>query len=209
MLLVLALLAAPALIGFSRDDAFVAWLDHGISEGKGTAWAKVTIVDAVKNAEATRPVEVELEPGEQNTEENAAARARTAAAEAQKKLGVGAWEPGRDVQFDARGGIFDSAGTRLGHVNLVLGKSSTAGCVEPFKSRTVKLVLGLIGIDGERTLFNSALCTTGCKLDRVVAHGRTLAVTAHCDKPGFEGSETRFILGAAMLPRALLDAKPR
>src|SRR4051812_2869664 len=108
MLLVLALLAAPELMGFSRDDAFVAWLDHGITEGKGSAWARVTIVDAVKNAEATRPVEVELEPGAQSTEENAAAQVRTAAAQAQKKLGIGAWEPGRDMQFDAKGGIFDA-----------------------------------------------------------------------------------------------------
>jgi hypothetical protein len=62
----LAPLAARAdfeAIGFSRDDAYVAFVEHGTSEGRGTPWARLTILEVGKNARVGKPVESGKPPG--------------------------------------------------------------------------------------------------------------------------------------------------
>ena len=105
MLIALLLAAGPALpievVGFSPDDRYVAWIEHGVSEGSGYPWARVHVTEVSGSGEAIPPVKITLDSGRDTDTEDAAVRkARAAADAARGKLRVESWVTARIIQHE-------------------------------------------------------------------------------------------------------------
>ena len=108
MLIALLLAAAPALpievLGFSPDDRYVAWIEHGVSEGSGYPWARLHVIEVSRRGEAIPPVKITLDSGrDTDTEEAAVRKARAAGDTARGKLRVASWVAPRIIQHDEKG----------------------------------------------------------------------------------------------------------
>src|SRR3954447_25153902 len=119
MLLALVLAAATTspveVVGFSPDDKYVAWIEHGVSEGSGYPWARLHVTAVTRSADATAPVAITLDSGKDtDTEEAAVQQARAAAAAARAKLGVACWAAPRVIQHDDKGELSDHTGAPIG-----------------------------------------------------------------------------------------------
>ncbi len=96
MWMALILAAAPALpvdvVGFSADDKYVAFVEHGVAEGSGYPWARLRVFDVAKSDDAVPSTDVTLESGKDtDTEELAVKQAKTSLDGARTKLHVASW----------------------------------------------------------------------------------------------------------------------
>jgi len=214
-MLIALLLAANALpvevVGFSPDDRYVAFIEHGVAEGSGFPWARLRVIDVARNADATAPVEVQLDSGkETDTEDAAVKRARAAAESARGKLRVASWVPARTVQAEENGELTKPSGAPIGTVQIeervAKGKSS---CEEPFRPLMLRLALYFLGDDKPARLAEEKkppkdrACATSCTLAGVFAHGKAALMLARCGVQGSEGPATKFSAYAGTLPYAL------
>src|SRR6267154_5406330 len=118
-MLIALLLAANALpievVGFSPDDRYVAWIEHGLSEGSGYPWARLHVTEVSRSGEAIPPVKITLDSGgDTDTEEAAMRKARAATDAARGKLRVASWSAPRIIQHDEKGELSDHHGAPIG-----------------------------------------------------------------------------------------------
>src|SRR6266481_2561809 len=77
-MLIALLLAANALpievVGFSPDDRYVAWIEHGVGEGSGFPWSRLHVTEVSRSADAVPPIEVTLDSGKETDSEDEAVR---------------------------------------------------------------------------------------------------------------------------------------
>lgn len=214
LLALLCLFAASAaradyeVIGFSKDDAYVALVEHGTGEGNGAPWARLTILDTAKNAAVGKPVYVELGEG---TEQAAAAQAVQDAGPELERLGVR--EPARSSRVDDEDG-FGGEGWEEGGVVQVETRAAKrvphgARCASPFKPLLLRVSMSQpdaepVALLTEKTVPKDRPCTSVCRPEQVFAHGKAALVVARCGTPGFEGAAAKLVLVAARLPRSLL-----
>jgi len=213
MLLALLLAAAPVeVVGFSPDDRYVAWIEHGVAEGSGYPWARLHVVDVARSGDVMPPVEVKLESGSATDSERAAVnQARAAADSVRAKLKVTSWEPAKAVEHDAGGELSEASGAPLGTVQVeqksVKGKAPV--CEEPFKPALLRLTISLMGDDRTRRLGEDKSvpkdrpCVATCELDGVFAHGKAVLAFTKCGVKGFEGASAKYTAYTATLPHGL------
>lgn len=212
MLIALLLAALPVeVVGFSPDDRYVAWIDHGIGEGSGFPWARLHVIEVSRNADAVPPVEVRLDSGkESDTEEAAVKQARSAAESARAKLQIASWVPARAVQHDQDGELSKRSGEPIGTLKIeeraAKGKSS---CDEPLRPLLLRLAMFFLGDDRpSRLAEDTALpkdrpCASSCTLAGVFAHRKAAVAFTECKVRGFEGPGTKYSAYAGNLPYAL------
>jgi hypothetical protein len=202
----LVLLAAIEVIGFSPDDRYVAWVEHGLGSGSGNAFATLHLIDVRRSAPAQPPVEIRLDSDD---EAAAVAQARAAAESAREKLHLGTWKPAREVPHDKGGAMTDHEGAPIGALEL---KSRSAGprerarCEEPFAPLLLKLTLFFADDDRPARLAEEKKppverpCASGCALDKIYAHGKAALVLVKCSVPGYEGPATKYTAYTGVLP---------
>ena len=219
LLCLLAPLAARAdfeTVGFSKDDAYVAFVEHGTSQGKGAPWARLTILDVARSAKVGKPVEVELDPsGDKSTEEAAVMQAKESAQAELSRLGI--TEAARASKVDAQN-EFGGEGWEVGIVQVETRpapqapkKGRGARCAEPFKPLLLRVSMSQpdaepVTLLNEKTLSKEHPCVGECAPQAVFAHGKAALVIARCTAPGFEGTGEKIIAIAARLPWSLLSA---
>lgn len=203
------LFAALEVIGFSPDDKYVAYLEHGIGAGSGNAYANVYILDVRKSAPAQGPVEIRLESDDESA---AVSQARAAAERAREKLHVAAWNPAREIPLDEHGAMAERDGAPIGTLEIKsrsAGPSQRAKCEEPFVPLLLKLTVFFVDDDHPARLAEEKKppsdrpCASGCALDKVFAHGKAALVLVKCSVQGFEGPATKYSLYTGLLPYGL------
>ena len=213
MLLALLLAAAPVeVVGFSPDDRYVAWIEHGTGEGSGHPWARLHVTEVARSTDAVPPVEVTLQSGKATDTERAAVnQARAAADAARTKLKIKSWEPARAVEHDASGELSDKDGAPLGTVQVEQrpAKGKASACEEPFQPALLKLTISLMGDDRPRKLGEDKTvpkdrpCVTDCELGALFAHGKAVLAFSKCGVKGFEGAASKYTAYTATLPHGL------
>src|SRR5262249_35590936 len=152
-MLIALLLAANALpievVGFSPDDKYVAWIEHGVAEGSGFPWARLHLTEVARSADASAPVEIKLDSGKDTDTEDAAVKQARAAAEGERaRLRVASWAAPRVIQHDEKGELSDHTGAPIGTLQIeervAKGKST---CEEPFRPVLLRLAMFFLGDD--------------------------------------------------------------
>ncbi|HUJ26736.1 MAG TPA: DUF2259 domain-containing protein [Myxococcales bacterium] len=209
--MLVALLAGLQILGFSPDDRYVAYVEHGVGEGSGNAWATLHVLDVKKGAPARPPVEIRLDTGD---EEAAVAKAREAGEAARGKLQIDAWASPKEVAHDERGAMTEESGAPIGTIELKTksaGPKERAKCEEPFQP--LLLSLKVIWMDDDRPSRiadekkppASRPCASGCALDKVWAHGKAALVSVKCTVQGFEGPVPKYSYYTSLLPYGLAE----
>jgi len=221
MLLAL-LLAANALpievVGFSPDDRYVAWIEHGVSEGSGYPWARLHVTDVSRSAEAAPAVEIKLDSGKDTDTEDAAVRkARSAADPARARLRVASWLPARTIRHDAGGELRERSGAPIGTLRIEERAASGKGvpaCDEPFRPLLLRLDMVFLDDDKparlaqDKSVPKDRPCSSGCELAGVFAHGKAAVAFVKCDVQGFEGAGAKYSAYAGKLPYGLDEPLP-
>jgi predicted secreted protein len=215
MILALLFAAAPVeVVGFSPDDKYVAWIEHGTAEGSGHPWARLHVTEVARSADAIAPVEVTLDSGKAtDTEEAVVQKARAAADAARGKLRVASWTAGRAIEHDAQGELSDRDGAPLGTVQIEQrpAKGKSAACDEPFRPVLLRLMISLMGDDRTRRLGEDKSvpkdrpCAATCELDGVFAHGKAVLAFSKCAVRGFEGASSKYNAYTGNLPHGLAE----
>jgi hypothetical protein len=217
MLIALLLAAGPALpievMGFSPDDRYVAWIEHGVSEGSGCPWARLHVTEVSRSGEAIPPVKITLDSGrDTDTEEAAVRKARAAGDTARGKLRVASWVAPRIIQHDEKGELSDHRGAPIGTVQIeerVASGKDKAKCDEPFRPLLLRLVVLFLDDDHparlaeDRKLPTDRPCASTCELAGVFAHGKSALAFTRCGVQGFEGPGTKYTAYAGTLPYGL------
>lgn len=213
-LLVAAAAAPVEVVGFSADDKYVAWIEHGTSEGSGFPWARLHVTDVARSADAVPAVQVTLDSGKEgDTEEAAVQRARSSAQSMRGMLGVSSWVSPRVIQHDAKGEMSDRTGAPIGTVELKQ-REGKGKCEEPFRALLLKLTVLWLDDDrpskiaDEKKPPRERPCATGCALGDIYAHGKAALVFAKCGVQGFEGPATKYTAYTAKLTYGLDEPLP-
>jgi predicted secreted protein len=200
LLLAALLHAAPEntdgldVLGWAPDGSKVAVIRHGVSDGKGTPWAKVTFYDTLKGTTVGAQPAVELEK-EDDTEAGAIAAAKKLAAVELKKLHWPELVPGKTITTTEKGGLKNPDGSPIGDLELKL-KKGKGTCGEPFVPQLVTLNLAVMDSDGPVSLLKETKspatrkCSNGCTFGHVYGQARGALVVLLCQVPGFEGGAT-------------------
>jgi hypothetical protein len=173
--MMLALLAAVQVLGFSAGDKSVAYVETGENEGSGELYAKLHVVDVAKNTDKVTSFD-----------------GADSEAKASKAAGAG-WSKPKVIEHDERGELSDHTGAPIGTLVLTTRKGGKSTCDEPFGPLLLKLVMNFMDDDKPRTLGaeksapRGRQCTSSCSLDKVYAHGKAALVLVKCVTPGFEG----------------------
>jgi hypothetical protein len=173
--MLLALLAAVQVLGFSAGDKSAAYLETGESEGSGELFAKLHVVDVAKGTDKVTSFD-----------------GPDSEAKALKAAGTG-WVKAKTVEHDERGELSDHTGAPIGTLVLTTRKSGKSSCDEPFGPLLIKLVMNFMDDDkplvlaAEKSAPKSRQCASSCSLDKVFAHGKAALVLVKCVVPGFEG----------------------
>lgn len=209
--MLLALLAALQVLGFSPDDKYVAYLEHGVGEGSGNAWATLHVLDVRRSADAQPPLEFKLDSGD---EDAAVAKARAAADGVRQKLQIAEWAPAKEVAHDDKGAMAEESGAPIGTLEL---KSKSAGpkdrakCEEPFQPLLLKLAVIWMDDDKPSRIADEKRppagrpCASECALDRIFAHGKAALVAVKCTVQGFEGPEPKYSYYTSLLSYGLAE----
>src|SRR5512140_3057603 len=123
MLIALSLAAAAThpvdVVGFSPDNRYVAWIEHGVGETNGFPWARLHVTDVAQSADAVPTAQISFDNGDpQDTEQKAVKQARVAAESTRRRLKVSSWVPARRVRHDDQGELLDAKGRPLATVEL-------------------------------------------------------------------------------------------
>jgi hypothetical protein len=214
MLLALLFAAAPVeIVGFSPDDRYVAWIEHGTAEGSGHPWARLHVTEVARSADALVPVEVTLDSGKAADSEDVAVRqARSAADAVRGKLRVVSWTAAQAVPHDADGELSGRDGAPLGTVQIEHrpAKGKAAACEEPFRPVLLRILVSLTGDDRPRRLGEDKTvpkdrpCASTCELGGVFAHGKAVLTFTKCAVKGFEGAASKYSVYTATLPHGLV-----
>ena len=209
--------AALEVLGFSTDGKHAVVLEHGVGDGSGYPWARATVLEVAKNAVVGKPVEVTLESGEA-TEQEAVDKVKKAFEEARAKLGVAPLKAGRTIAHDDEGNLKDREGAPLGTVKLTAkkaaGKQLARPCDEPFAGFLLTLTMFWMDDDtpvkllADKKVAKDRACTTGCKLGKVFAGGRSAVFELECGVQGYEGPATKSVPVAARLAYGLDEDLP-
>ena len=211
MLLALLLAAAVPIevIGFSPDDKFVAFVEHGVAEGSGYPWARMRVLDVKRNADAVPSVAFTLDSGkETDTQAAAVAKARGAAETARVKLGIASWAPARAIEHDDKGELRDHTGAPIGTLELQR-RAAKGSCDEPYRPVLLRLVIHWLDDDHparlaeDKKLPRDRPCAGACELAGVFAHGKAALAIARCAVQGFEGPGASYSAYAGTLPYGL------
>ena len=209
-------------LGFSTDGKHAVLLEHGVADGSGHPWARVTIFEAARNAVVGQPIEVMLD-AEGATEASAVEQAKKAFEAARVKLNLAPLRPGKEIRHDEKGNLADREGAPIGTLKITTRKATgkeVKQCYEPFSPLLLALTLYWMDDDkpakllAEKRLPKERPCLTGCELGKVFADGTTAIFVLQCGAQGFEGTSTRSVPVAAHLLYGLdedlpgSDAKP-
>jgi hypothetical protein len=216
MLIALLIAAAAVLpievVGFSPDDRYVAWIEHGVGEGSGHPWARLHVTDVSGNSEAVAPVEIVLDSGnDTDTEEGAVRMARAGAHAAFSKLRVSFWVAPRVIQHDEKGALTDHRGAPIGTLQIEkrVSKKEKARCDEPFRPLLLRLVMLFLDDDRPARLAEDSMlpqdrrCASSCELAALFAHGKAALAFTKCGVQGFEGPAAKYTAYAGRLPYGL------
>lgn len=190
--------ATPAtydVLGFSPDGRYVALVEHGVFDGSGFPWARLTVLDSSRNAVVAAPPRVELQDGE-GDEAKAVEKARGLADEARAKLKITAWAPATAVTVEEHGQLRAKDGSPVGNLEVKTraGKSPKgASCDEPFAPLLVKLTMYFMDDEKPYVVFDekklaARRCVTGCAIKSVHAKGKAALFGVVCTEQGFEGA---------------------
>lgn len=223
-----ALVALPTraeveALGFSADGKYAVLLEHGVADGSGFPWARVTTFEAAKNAVVGKPIEVVLQAGGA-TEAQAVEQAKRAFEAARVKLNMAALRPGKEIRHDEKGELHDREGAPIGTLKITArratAKEGAKTCYQPFSPLLLSLTLYWMDDDkpakllAERRVPKDRACLTGCDLGKTFADGTTAIFVLQCGAQGFEGTNSRAVPVAAHLLYGLdedlpgSDAKP-
>jgi len=217
--LLLALGSLPIeVVGFSPDDRYVAWIEHGVSEGSGYPWASLHVTEVSRSAEAVPPVKIRLDSAQDTDTEVAAVRkARAAADAARGKLRIASWVAPRIIQHDEKGELSDHRGAPIGTVQIeerVASGKDKSKCDEPFRPLLLRLVILFLDDDHparlaeDKKLPTDRLCASTCELAGVFAHGKSALAFTKCGVQGFEGPGSKYTAYAGTLPYGLDEPIP-
>ncbi len=207
--------AAPVeVVGFSPDDKYVAFIEHGVGEGSGFPWAKLRVLEVARSADAVPPVEVTLNSGGPNDTENAAVQKARASAEVVRgKLGIASWAAPRVIAHDEKGEMNERSGAPIGNLEIK-ERSGRGKCEEPFRPLVLKLTVIWLDDDhpskvaDEKRPPKDRPCATGCGVGDIYAHGKAALFFARCTVQGFEGPATKYSPYAAVLTYGLDEPVP-
>ena len=191
--MLLALLAAIQILGFSPDDKSAAYLETGENEGSGEAFANLHVIDVAKNTDKVTSFDSE--------------------AKALKAAGT-AWVKPRTIEHDEHGELSDRTGAPIGTLSLTTRKGGKSTCDEPFGPLLIKLVMHFMDDDkpatvaAEKSAPKSRQCVSSCSLGKVYAHGKAALVLVTCVTPGFEGKGESVTPFAKSLPYGLDEDLP-
>lgn len=196
------------LFGWTADGTKVAWIEHGVYDGKGTPWAKVTFFDTTKKAPLGKPLELELEGD--STREDAVAEAKKRADAEWKRLKLPARVQGKAIATDEKGELTGSDGGPVGTLTVTMRKGkkvSGSECPDGLGAELVSAKLDLMGGDGTIKVFDekktpvNRACSSGCKPSSTYGQGKGAVFVLTCTVQGFEGPDTR----ALILPLGKLE----
>ena len=202
----------PEVLGWSPDGAYVALVEHGMGEGSGFPWAKLTILSTAKGKPVVAPTRVDLSNGGA-TEDDAVAQMKKKAEAERKRLKIAKWVPGRTIATNERGDLTDRSGAPIGTPKITASPANSRqqarACEEPFFAQRIKFEVYFTGdqnpfvaLDEKRTPTERA-CVTQCKLGPVFAQAKAAVFLLACGIQGFEGTATSYYPIAAKLPYAL------
>lgn len=205
------------VLGWSADGAYVALVAHGVGEGSGHPWARLTILDTSKRKSVAEPTKVDLD-SEGATEADAVTAVKKRAAEERARLKISAWVPGKAVAHDEKGELREQAGPPIGTLELTAtkaGKKQQARpCDEPFVAQRLKLVMHWMddetpfSILDEKKTPKERACVTACKLGSVFAQAKAAVFILECGIQRFEGPATLSFPVVTKLPYGLDEDLP-
>ncbi len=195
------------VFGFTPDGSKVVAIEHGVYDGKGTAWGRVTFFDTAKASVIGKPIEFELESSEQ-TEEDAFAEAKTRAETERVRLKLPALVPGKSINTNAKGELTEKEGAPIGNLEVKMARGkSVRECMDPFKAELLTAKLYLMGgetpipVIKETKTPATRACTQGCAPSKTYGQGKGALFVLSCNTKGFEGPATQ----AMLLPLGKLE----
>ena len=217
MLIALVLAAAAThppvavdVVGFSPDNKYVAWIEHGVGEGTGFPWARMHVTDVAKSGDAVPTVQIVFDTGgEDETEERAAKQARAAAETSRKKLNISSWARPRKLRHDKKGELLGAKGKPFADVDIKTNPGQ-ATCEEPYRPLMVEVLVQRkadkepVRLAADPAPPRDRPCLIACGLGDVYTHGTATLVFAGCGVDGFQGFPvTRYSAYTGVLPFSL------
>lgn len=219
MSIAILLLAAAAthpvdVVGFSPDNKYVAWIEHGVGETSGYPWARLHVTDVAQNADAVPTAQISFDNGDpQDTEQKAVKQARVAAESWRRRLKVSSWVAPRRIRHDDQGELLDAKGKPFAAVDIKV-KSGPATCEAPYRSLLLEVLVHRnqdtepARLAGDSTPPRDRACMVACALAGVYTHGKATVVLAACGVDAFQGRPvTRYSAYAGVLPFSLEPGK--
>jgi len=186
------------LFGWSADGTKVVAIEHGIYDGKGTAWAKASFIDTTKGQVLGKPLQLELEGD--GTRADAVIEMKKRAEAERVRLKWPALVPGKVIKTDDKGALTSADGSPVGNLEL---KSRAAGkkervreCPEGFSAEILTAKLYLMGGDGPITVLAekktpaTRACSMGCVPSSTYGQGKGALFVLKCSVQGFEGADS-------------------
>jgi hypothetical protein len=220
MLIALVLAAAAVhpvdVVGFSPDNKYVAWIEHGTNEVNGFPWARMHVTEVARSVDAVPTVQVTFDTGlEGETEQKAVKQARVAAETWRRKLKVSSWVPPRKIRHDDQGELLDAKGKPFAAVDLKTS-AGQATCQQPYKALLLEVLVHRnqdtepTRLAGDASTRRDYPCTIACGLGDVYTRGKAALVFAGCGVDAFQGQPvTRYSAYTGVLPWKLEPRKRR
>jgi hypothetical protein len=218
MWIALLLAAAPThpvdVVGFSPDNKYVAWIEHGVGETSGYPWARLHVTDVAQNAEAVPTAQISFDTGDpQDTEQKAVKKARAAAESTRRRLNVSSWVAPRRIRHDDQGELLDAKGKPFGAVDVKVNPGP-ATCEAPYRSLLLEVLVRRnddakpARLAGDSAPPRERPCMVACALADVYAHGKATVVFAACGVDAYQSRPvTRYSAYAGVLPFSLEPGK--
>jgi predicted secreted protein len=189
------------LFGWTPDGSKVVAIEHGVYDGKGSPWARVTFFDTAKGTTLSKPLELELEP--EVPEADAVAEAKKRAEAERVRLKLPALVRGKVIKTDEQG-LWASDGTPIGSLEIKSRKASkkqaVRECGEPAEAELLSVRLFLVGgdtpiklLDEKKTPATRA-CSMGCSAGATYGHANAGLFVLKCQIKGYEGPATQAFL---------------
>jgi predicted secreted protein DUF2259 len=219
--MLIALLVAAAapvhpvdVVGFSPDNKYVAWIEHGVGETNGFPWARLHVTDVAQSADAVPTAQISFDNGDpQDTEQKAVKQARAAAEGWRRRLHVASWVAPRRIRHDDQGELLDAKNKPFATVDLKVNPGP-ATCQAPYRSLLLEVLVRRnddtepTRLAGDSAPPRDRSCMVACVLADVYAHGKATLVFAACGVDAFQGRPvTRYSAYAGVLPYSLEPRK--
>jgi len=198
--------------GFSQDGRYIAFAEHGVWDGSGFPWARITFVDVEKNDWVGTP---HLESVEEGPGDPLRA-ARWACRDRYERLGIRAGNQGsslaltEDEHFETpTGGTVSSQSFEVKghHYALILEQIPVEGGDWDMRPHKLKLTLSDVDrgtrkiLQEDRKLPESRSGAFAYAIDSAWLYDdHYLAVFLSIGLPGFEGPDTRYMAITGTLP---------